>query len=156
MLPTTLKSTVSHFVKYELINISQMDRKQRNFQEKYWFFAVNQKAQNFNINKSEKKILPALVAGFIGVDHIKTYCSMLMNMSIFMKISQAKNHWSKQRHVCTHFDAISILNPNMDMKCNISEIYENFMKNWVNICAKKVYIQWLPITKRNCLIVCAV
>ncbi len=37
-----------------------------------------------------------------------------------------KNHWTKHRDVCTHFDAFSMLILNMDMKCNISEIFEHF------------------------------
>ncbi len=39
-----------------------------------------------------------------------------------------KNRWTKHRLVCTHFDAFFMLIPNMDMKCNISEIFGNFMK----------------------------
>ncbi len=51
---------------------------------------------------------------------------------IFMKIPQAidlKNHWTKHRLVCTHFDAFCMLNPNMDMTFNNFEIFQNFMKN---------------------------
>ena len=33
-----------------------------------------------------------------------------------------KNHWAKQRHVCTHFDAFPTLVPNMDMKYTISDL----------------------------------
>ncbi len=48
---------------------------------------------------------------------------------LMMKISDyLKNHWTKHRHVCTHFYAFSLPTPNKDMKCNISEFFENFMK----------------------------
>ena len=39
-----------------------------------------------------------------------------------------KNHWTKHRLVCTHFDAFFILIPNMGIICGNFEIVENFMK----------------------------
>ncbi len=39
-----------------------------------------------------------------------------------------KNHWTKHRHVCTHFAAFTMLILNMDM--NITEIFENVMKSF--------------------------
>ncbi len=40
-----------------------------------------------------------------------------------------KNHWTKHRLVCIHFDAFSMLIPNVSTKCNNSGIFENFLKN---------------------------
>ena len=45
-------------------------------------------------------------------------------------IGYLKNHWTKHRLVCTHFDAFSMLNPNMDMICDISEIFEFFYETF--------------------------
>ncbi len=45
-------------------------------------------------------------------------------------IGYLKNHWTKHRHVCTCFNAFSMLIPHMDMKCNISDIFENLWKIW--------------------------
>ena len=38
-----------------------------------------------------------------------------------------KNHCTKHRLVCTHFDAFSMLIPNMGTKYISSEIFENFL-----------------------------
>ena len=43
-----------------------------------------------------------------------------------------KKHWTKHRHACTHFDGCSILFKNIDIKCDISEIFDNFME--INRC----------------------
>ncbi len=40
-----------------------------------------------------------------------------------------KNYWIKHRLVCIHFDAFSMLIPNMDMKINNFEIFDFFSEN---------------------------
>ncbi len=41
-------------------------------------------------------------------------------------IGYLKNHWTKHRHVCTHFDAFSMLIPNMYIIFYTFKISENF------------------------------
>ncbi len=45
---------------------------------------------------------------------------------IFMKYITCyiKNHWTKYRLVCTNFDALSMLIPDMYTNCDISKIFE--------------------------------
>ncbi len=51
-----------------------------------------------------------------------------------------KNHWTKHRLVCTHFDAFSMLIPNMGAKCNNFEIFKQFSaKLW---CSLHVMVTW--------------
>ncbi len=45
-----------------------------------------------------------------------------------------KNHWTKRRHVCTHFDAFSMLIPNMDEKYNNSFFFKFQTNLGVFIC----------------------
>ncbi len=48
-----------------------------------------------------------------------------MNVYFYENITlDFKNHCTKHRLACTHFDAFSMLIPNMDIKVNISEIFE--------------------------------
>ena len=60
------------------------------------------------------------------------------------KMGHFKNHLTKHRHVCTHFDAFSKLIPNMDMNFNNSGIcYKIFDKldmsyHAIDICVQKV------------------
>ncbi len=42
--------------------------------------------------------------------------------------SSLKNHWTKHRHVCIHFDAFSMLIPNMDIKLTFLFVLDNIMK----------------------------
>ena len=39
-----------------------------------------------------------------------------------------KNHWTKHRQVCTHFDPFSMLITNMDIIFYNSEIFDNFLR----------------------------
>ncbi len=39
-----------------------------------------------------------------------------------------KNHWTKHTLACTHFDAFSMLIPNMVIILNNSDIFLNFLK----------------------------
>ena len=39
-----------------------------------------------------------------------------------------KNHWTKHRHVCTHFYTFSMLIPNMGISFKNCEIFENVLK----------------------------
>ncbi len=43
-------------------------------------------------------------------------------------IEYLKNHWTKYRLVCTHFDAFHMLSPNMDIIFNNFEIFDNFLQ----------------------------
>ncbi len=58
---------------------------------------------------------------------LTTQVSMKVDV-LFMKIQigYLKNHWTKHRLVCTHFDSFFMLIPNMVTKFNKSEIFENF------------------------------
>ncbi len=59
-----------------------------------------------------------------------------------------KNHWTKHGLVCTHFVAFFMLIPNMDMILTNSEIYENFMSNWILLSEADIGIWNVKIVKR--------
>ncbi len=58
----------------------------------------------------------------LQVQKNKRTCLAHENITCYLK-----NHWTKHGHVCTHFDAFSMLIPNMDMTRNNSKIFENFI-----------------------------
>ncbi len=70
--------------------------------------------------------------GLYTLHTIIIHISMERRCLVYENItSYLKNHWTIHRHVCIHFDAFSILIPNMDTKCYNSEIFQNFLKiNW--------------------------
>ena len=80
--------TREYFLKYRLINISQVNRIQRNFQEKYWLFMVETLSEcgkwyiilelrisAFSASANLKNYFPTLMAGFVGVGHI--FCHLI-------------------------------------------------------------------------------
>ncbi len=68
---------------------------------------------------------------------------------VFMKISQAfscKNHWTEHSHVRSHVDTFSILIQNLDITCNIFELFENLMEKMLtplHNCVKRVNVIWM-------------
>ena len=77
------RKSPEHFLRYRPINISQINRKQRNFQEKYWLFIeetlseydkwyiiLELRISKFSTSTNLKNYFPTLTTGFVGVGHI--------------------------------------------------------------------------------------
>ena len=79
----TLRKSPEHFLRYRAINMSQINRKQRNFQEKYWLFMgetlseydkwyiiLSLRISAFSSSTNLTNYFLTLTAGFVGVGHI--------------------------------------------------------------------------------------
>ncbi len=65
----------------------------------------------------------------LNVHHAKQRISMKDETVVIKNaLGYFKNHWTKHRLVCTHFDAFSMYISNMDTTVNFSEIFEIFIK----------------------------
>ncbi len=66
-----------------------------------------------------------------------------------------KNHWTKHRLLCIHFDALRMLIPNMVAICNNFDVFDNFATNCTNRLqpetAGKVLNHWARVVLLSCI-----
>ncbi len=120
--------------KYSVKNVKYLQNNSHFFNSKHWLLVGKNSVAVARVGYRSCMVLSWLSFNLF------TCCRILFRVKLFTlqwhrgftEISRYvenitgyfKNHWTKHRHVCTHFDAFSMLMLNMGTSINNSEIFE--------------------------------
>ena len=106
----------------------------------------------FGVTRREARYLPQVTSCLISkLDSV--HVSKFQRKTMFSLCNRGnitgyfKNHSTKHKLVCTHFDVFVMLNSNLDLKCNISEFFEKSHK--VGEKVEKWYEKLLKLAKSH-------